>query len=641
MPLGSTTADIRMINIAVTAADGSGRVWQDPTQMIPLGMNGNPEAFVAAIRAGLPLVNNLRVQFNEFSFNPDGSMNPLFERFLAAAAAQGFDVTLTYSSGDTQDIGIGDADHPALTNAAAHAALVSNFQTVSATWTKMMDWMDAHPAEAASVYGWDLMNEPAAYRHSIKANGSDALTTADFMALFVQHNAQLAELISARADGKILVAGWGYNGDFQTMATTMVGGVSALDYLRTAIGTDLVWAAHLYPGWMGTNVATDPAALTARLEVIYAALVGDDVLITETNISGTVDDTSQVVDENDTFAANMEWFAQNGIGLGWFPGANTGASHLIYVENDASITLRHQHSMAHALNGFSLGQEPAAQAGNEAINATLTTARLRNETYQIAAGEATFDALTQFGTAFGYAGADTLSGTGLSNDFLYGGSGNDVLKASAGDDFLFGQGNNDRLVGGTGIDHLFGGHGNDTLDAGAGFNVMAGGVGNDTYILRSASDTIREFAGAGTDTIQTTLRVMSLEANIENLTYTGTATFLGTGNALNNMLTGGSAADTLSGADGRDTLSGRDGDDVLTGGAGADRFVFSQSFGNDQVMDYEAGDNFVFQNVAGITTVAEALAHAQQQGADVVFDFGVDTLVLHDTTLAELTFNVN
>ena len=78
-----------MINIAVTSADGTGKGWQDPVQVIPVGMNGDPEGFVASIKAGLPLVNNLRVLFNEYSFNADGSLNPQLERFLTAAAAQG------------------------------------------------------------------------------------------------------------------------------------------------------------------------------------------------------------------------------------------------------------------------------------------------------------------------------------------------------------------------------------------------------------------------------------------------------------------------------------------------------------------------------------------------------------------------
>ena len=45
---------------------------------------------------------------------------------------------------------------------------------------------------------------------------------------------------------------------------------------------------------------------------------------------------------------------------------------------------------------------------------------------------------------------------------------------------------------------------------------------------------------------------------MENLTYTGIDAdpFVGTGNALNNVISGGDLADTLSGLGGNDTLNG-------------------------------------------------------------------------------------
>ena len=641
MPIGSTTADIHMINIALTAADGSGQVWQDATQMIPVGLNGNPEVFVASLKAGLPLVNTLRVVFNEYSFNTDGSMNPLFERFLAAAAAQGYQVTLAYGSGDTQNIGIGDADHPHLTNTQAYAALQQNFVKIAGTWDKMMDWAKAHPASAAAVYGWELMNEPAAYRHSVRYNGTDAAyAQSDFVQLYASHCAQLAQDIEARAEGRILVGGWGYNADFLTLAGTAMTGGSALDYLRTEVGDRLVWSAHFYPGWMGTNLLTDPAALTARLGQIFAALTGDDVLITETNIDGAVDDQAQPVDYVDLFADSVAWFAQNGIGIGWYPGAQTGSSHLIYVESDGAITIRHQHSLAHALDAFSLGEIQPAHAGDEHIAVRLIDAGLRNEPYEMTLGEGQFDPLTKFGTAFGYAGDDSLQGTVLSNDFLYGGAGHDLLRAIGGDDFLFGQGDDDRLKGGNGRDHLFGGTGRDTLDGGSGANVLMGGTGDDTYILHSNREAVREYANAGTDLVQTTKTALSLASdeftNVENLTYIGTGNFRGIGNVLNNLITGGAGKDTLSGGDGLDTLAGLGGDNVLFGGAGGDRFVFGPETGHDRVMDFGDGaDQILFRGLGGVTTLSEVMAHGAQIGADVVFDFGPS----HSLTVPGITIS--
>jgi len=108
----------------------------------------------------------------------------------------------------------------------------------------------------------------------------------------------------------------------------------------------------------------------------------------------------------------------------------------------------------------------------------------------------------------------------------------------------------------------------------------------------------REAAGEGIDTIQTSLGSYALGAssNIENLVYTGSAAFKGTGNSLANVLTGGSGNDVLGGGAGSDTLLGGLGNDTLTGclnaldggrgeidrmtgGAGADVFVLGSAIG--------------------------------------------------------------
>ena len=75
--------------------------------------------------------------------------------------------------------------------------------------------------------------------------------------------------------------------------------------------------------------------------------------------------------------------------------------------------------------------------------------------------------------------------------------------------------------------------------------------GNDTYVVDDLADVVVEAAGAGTDTVQTEMAALSIElmANVENLTYTGIDAdpFVGTGNSLNNVISGGDLADTLSG----------------------------------------------------------------------------------------------
>ena len=101
---------------------------------------------------------------------------------------------------------------------------------------------------------------------------------------------------------------------------------------------------------------------------------------------------------------------------------------------------------------------------------------------------------------------------------------------------------------------------------------MIGGLGDDTYVVNIATDKVTELAGQGTDTIETSLATFSLAAltAVENLTYTGTGNFNGTGNALANIITGGI------------------GNDTFKGGAGGDTFVFNvAAFGDDKITDYQ------------------------------------------------------
>ncbi len=573
MSLANSTADVAMINLVMTGVDGTG-VWQDPIQLIPMGMNGDPVDFVARIKASLPLVNNLRVLFNEHSFNEDGSLHPQMEAFLAEAVAQGYELTICYGEGDAQNIGRGIDGWPTLTNAGAFAALQENFSDVSGAWGQMLEWMAAHPAVAQGVWGYELMNESAAYRNTVRANGAgDGLTAADFIKLYADHTVALAEIIDARAAGRILVGGWGYNGDFASLDQAVEGASTALDLIRAGVGADLVWSAHLYPGWMGTNQATSPADLVARLAEVYAPVAQDALLITEINADGQVDNAAEALDYADFYTASYEWFAAQGIGFGWFPGLQTGASHLLSLNGDGAEVYRHQHSLAHALNAFSLGQEAGAPVLADTLGVTLVTADLRNEVYEIAAGEATFDSATQAGFAFGYGANDNLAGTDQSNDFLYGGQGNDALSGLGADDFLFGQEGDDRLTGAEGTDNLFGGRGMDWLEGGAGRDHLAGGQGHDTYVISDALDAVVEHLNEGSDLVQTSLRSYQLGSNLEHLTYTEALGFAGSGNGLANRITGGAGADSLSGFTGKDTLVGGLGHDTLMGGQGADALV--------------------------------------------------------------------
>ena len=156
------------------------------------------------------------------------------------------------------------------------------------------------------------------------------------------------------------------------------------------------------------------------------------------------------------------------------------------------------------------------------------------------------------------------------------------------DNVITGGAGGNTLSGGAGNDTLIGGAGNDVLDGGTGADKMTGGAGNDTYIVDDAGDMVTELAGGGTDEVRTTLASYTLGDNLENLTYTGTAAFTGTGNALDNVITGGAGGNTLSGGAGNDTLVGGAGNDVLDGGTGADKMAGGA--GNDTYIVDNAGD---------------------------------------------------
>ena len=220
-------------------------------------------------------------------------------------------------------------------------------------------------------------------------------------------------------------------------------------------------------------------------------------------------------------------------------------------------------------------------------------------------------------TINGMGGDDTLSGRG-GDDTMDGGAGNDTADYRAatsgttarlnhgqttndgdggsdtlisienilGSDFndlLVGDANANRLDGGLGADVLLGLAGDDILIGGAGSpNQMQGGLGDDLYVV-SANDTLVELAGEGTDTVRTDLAAYVLKTHFENLTHTGNGAFRGTGNAADNVITGGTGRDILIGLDGDDRLIGGGGVDTLDGGAGSDTADYAAAGGGVSV----------------------------------------------------------
>ena len=654
------------------ASDPRYYMWQGTQQILPIGMDGEPESFAAALKLALPGVNTLRLSFNTHAFDETGALHPQYERFLAAAAAQGFQLILTHHDGGQQRTGTGDG----LTSAEVAQTLTEEVQPRALeAWGKMLDWLDDHPAVKAAVWGYELANEPAAYERAVvlAPRGTKGEVDAQMVALYARHMVELSDLVQDRAEGRILVGGWGYSAQFAPFAEEMVGRQTALAYLRSQIGEDLVWSAHLYPGWHGDDTTTDPEAYAALLEQVYAPLGGDDILLTEISFAGDrLNNFAQGHTDTLHLSRMLEWFADQGIGTTWFSGAEAGASSLVSIDQGGALRYLHQHSLAFAMNAFSLAEAPRAHAGAQLVKAGTREARLRNEDYD---GDLAFDAMRKAGIAFGHGGNDTVQGATGANNFLYGGTGHDLIWGAGADDFLFGQDGNDTLWGQSGSDLLYGGRGQDVLRGGAGADTLEGGAGADRFDAGSGHDLVSDFNQAEGDRLylgrsygdwaqvaaRITWKNLNLGAAADDAVIRhadGSTTtlldvrgkidatgFLPTGRAgqvdgtaaadritlgFQDMegqsfgaglrhVAAGSGQDTIWGSQWADTLSGNAGHDHVFGGAGADairgetgRDVLSGGNGADRIWGGSEGDTL--SGGAGRDVLYGGAGHDQLRG---------------------------
>lgn len=191
---------------------------------------------------------------------------------------------------------------------------------------------------------------------------------------------------------------------------------------------------------------------------------------------------------------------------------------------------------------------------------------------------------------------------------------------NAGDNTIEGNSGNNILLGGDGDDELLGKAGNDSLNGQAGADDLAGGAGDDLYTIDEL-DKVIEAESEGVDTVHAAFTILALAANVEKLVLLGAAGIHGSGNELNNTLTGNAGNNELSGGFGNDTLVGNAGNDILDGGAGAD--TMQGGVGNDAYYVDSALDVVIEAAAAGADEV--------RSSADYVLGANVEHLVLTGT----------
>jgi Ca2+-binding RTX toxin-like protein len=371
------------------------------------------------------------------------------------------------------------------------------------------------------------------------------------------------------------------------LAHTAVGGGlnSATDWDSVTPGDQTVPADGTFhiavDGGEGNDSITVLAKNTEIADVFLAGGVGDDVL--------TGADTGDSLDGGD---GNDRLVGAKGVDK-----MNGGAGNdtLVWNNGDASDTL----------NGDA-GNDGVEVNGSSTLGDVFTldanAGRVKFQRTNLVAF--TLDASAERFQVNGLGGNDSLTASngvgaltlvsvdgGAGDDVVNGSDGPDLLLGGEGTDVLSGGGGDDRIVGDRGSDTMNGGSGDDTLvwNNGDGSDVVNGDDGSDDVEVNGAPgagdiDTVQPDGARikfdRTNLVPFTLDIGSSETMHDNglggddalsVGDVGTYEVTASGDAGNDILTGGSSSETLLGGSGNDTINAGGGIDVVDAGDGDDQ----------------------------------------------------------------------
>jgi Ca2+-binding RTX toxin-like protein len=185
-------------------------------------------------------------------------------------------------------------------------------------------------------------------------------------------------------------------------------------------------------------------------------------------------------------------------------------------------------------------------------------------------------------------------------DNLFGGEGDDIIRALAGDDVVQAAGGDDVVYGNQGQDQIYGNQGDDDLFGGQGDDFLFGGKNSDLIYGNFQADVA--YGNLGNDTIY--------------------------GGRDDDILFGGQGDDVLFGNLGNDHLFGNRGDDELFGNFGNDFFYFVGDFGDDVVKDFELGIDAALVN-GDIMSTSTA-------GGHTIFEFANGSSIEFENVIMDL-----